>query len=233
MFTSKFRATLFHMKKTVFVLTLLACISSVSAGTCFDLSVNLSRGNESSSVLSLQNFLAQKGYLKPKPNGYFGPATTLAAKAYQKSVGIIETGAVYTLTRAAIKKETCGESVIKTTTSGIPQIPLVTQPIATSTIVTNVQTPIIVPVEQNVTLPVPVISSINLTTFISGGHMTAPLTINGLNFSTSSNTVMVKLQGSARVYTLGTFAMTGTTTIIVPSSFTFESIPCEIGRAHV
>ncbi len=47
-----------------------------------------------------------------KPNGYFGPATLIAVKAYQKSVGLPATGYVFPLTRATIKKETCTVEIV-------------------------------------------------------------------------------------------------------------------------
>jgi peptidoglycan hydrolase-like protein with peptidoglycan-binding domain len=75
---------------------------------CTDIGVNLYKGLETSSVLKLQNFLYGKGHLKAKPNGYYGPGTMAAVKAYQKSVGITQTGSVATLTRARIKKDSCG-----------------------------------------------------------------------------------------------------------------------------
>ncbi len=82
----------------------------VSALTCVDLQNNLIKGKETSEVLSLQNFLAQKGFLTAKPNGYFGVGTLAAVKKYQQSIGLSRSGQVFPLTRAAIKKETCGSS---------------------------------------------------------------------------------------------------------------------------
>lgn len=84
----------------------------LSARVCVDLPKTLSKGMESSHVLVLQNFLVGKGLLKANPTGYFGVGTFNAVKAYQKSVGIQQTGTVGVLTRASIKKDTC--SVIVT-----------------------------------------------------------------------------------------------------------------------
>jgi hypothetical protein len=96
------------MKKIIFSLAVLLSISYASAASCVDLKSVLSRGAENSRVLSLQNFLFDKGYLKAKPNGYFGGGTFAAVKAYQKSIGLEQAGSVGPGTRAAIRKETCG-----------------------------------------------------------------------------------------------------------------------------
>ncbi len=93
----------------------LSSLTSASAFTCVDLPKNLSKGMESSSVLSLQNFLKEKGYLTAKPNGYFGVGTLGAVKKYQASVGLSRSGQVFSLTRAAIKNETCTSFVVKNT----------------------------------------------------------------------------------------------------------------------
>lgn len=125
---------------------MLAGISNVSAASCVDLKSVLSKGAENSRVLSLQNFLFDKGYLKAKPNGYFGVGTFTAVKAYQKSLGLEQAGSVGPGTRAAIRKETCGATTsssqtvitgsVTTGTSGVskqevaykPSVPVVNTP---------------------------------------------------------------------------------------------------------
>ena len=74
---------------------------------CVNLSSNLHRGAESSSVTKLQKFLSSKGFLTAEPTGFYGDMTVEAVKLYQSSVGITSTGMVYDLTRQAIKMETC------------------------------------------------------------------------------------------------------------------------------
>ena len=99
------------MKKIVFLITsLFVTLSYTSAYTCTDLQKNVARTQESPSVLALQNFLFEKGYLKAKPNGYFGAGTFAAVKMYQKSLGIEQVGSTGPFTRTAIKKETCSLS---------------------------------------------------------------------------------------------------------------------------
>lgn len=83
-------------------------ISYASAASCTDITVGLARFQESSSVYKYQQFLAGKGYLKATPNGYFGLQTLAATKQYQISIGLSPVGTVGPMTRAAIKKETCG-----------------------------------------------------------------------------------------------------------------------------
>lgn len=105
------------MKKTILLLSVLCGISYASAAPCVDLTSVLSKGAENSRVLSLQNFLFEKGYLKAKPNGYFGAGTVAAVKAYQKSLGFEQAGSVGPGTRAAIRKETCGITTTSTNQS--------------------------------------------------------------------------------------------------------------------
>jgi hypothetical protein len=102
------------MKKIIFSLSVLLGISYASAASCVDLTSVLSKGAENSRVLALQNFLFEKGYLKAKPNGYFGVGTMAAVKAYQKSIGLEQAGSVGPGTRAAIRKETCGVTTAST-----------------------------------------------------------------------------------------------------------------------
>lgn len=78
-----------------------------AATSCTDISANLFRFQESVNVLAFQNFLFDKGFLKAKPNGYFGNQTFAAVKLYQQSKGLSAVGNVGPLTRATIKKESC------------------------------------------------------------------------------------------------------------------------------
>ncbi len=100
----------------------LLSISYASAATCVDLKSGLARGMENSNVLALQNFLFEKGYLKAKPNGYFGAGTFSGVKAYQKSLGFEQAGSVGPATRAAIRKETCGTSSVVQMTTLVPAV---------------------------------------------------------------------------------------------------------------
>jgi hypothetical protein len=63
---------------------------------------NLSPKNKGAEVLKLQKLLKDLGYLKATPNGFYGPATKLAVKKYQKDHGIPSTGIVGPLTRKAM-----------------------------------------------------------------------------------------------------------------------------------
>lgn len=83
---------------------------SVSAATCTKISSDIGRGSSSASVLSLQNFLKESGYLSATPNGYFGPATLAATKSFQSTKGISATGFVGPLTRVAIEAASCGST---------------------------------------------------------------------------------------------------------------------------
>lgn len=117
------------MKKlTLIIGFLLLNFSYASALICIDLQSNLTKGKESDEVLTLQNFLADKGFLTARPNGYFGNGTFSAVKKYQKSVNLSQSGGVMALTRAAIKKKTCInnslsiDSLVATTSTVNPKI---------------------------------------------------------------------------------------------------------------
>lgn len=125
------------MKKYLIpILLFLGIQSSVSALSCVDLSVNVSRYQETASVRALQDFLYEKGHLKAAPNGYFGAGTLNALKAYQKDKGITQTGTAGPLTRATIKSESCNiSSSAKTATStaAVKTTVTATSPVVTTT----------------------------------------------------------------------------------------------------
>lgn len=79
--------------------------------TCVDLSYDLYQGlsdkGNDTSVTKLQTFLNKNNYLKANPNGYFGPATKSAVKAFQYTNNISNTGRVGPSTRQAIRNQTC------------------------------------------------------------------------------------------------------------------------------
>jgi peptidoglycan hydrolase-like protein with peptidoglycan-binding domain len=75
---------------------------------CTSLTEGLGFGSESAAVLSLQEYLYLKGYLKATPNGYFGPGTYAAVIVFQNENGITQTGTVGPLTREKLKANSCG-----------------------------------------------------------------------------------------------------------------------------
>ena len=72
------------MKRLLAVACFLSSIfistQSVYAGVCLDFTSGIARYQESSRVLSLQEFLKEKGFLTAKPNGYYGNGTFAAVK---------------------------------------------------------------------------------------------------------------------------------------------------------
>jgi hypothetical protein len=67
----------------------------------------LARGQDGEAVLNLQKLLIALGLLQDGAAvGHFGPLTQAAVRAYQKAHGIMQTGTVGPLTRAALNKET-------------------------------------------------------------------------------------------------------------------------------
>ncbi len=94
------------MKTKTFKKFLIVMISifSFSLATSFAMyDVNLKRGNENKSVTEMQNFLIKNNFLKAKANGYFGPASEAAVKAFQKKYNISQTGTFGPMTRAKVK----------------------------------------------------------------------------------------------------------------------------------
>ena len=89
--------------------------------TCFvsdkDLSVGDGDGDElNADVRRLQEFLREKGFYAYKSTGYFGKATRTALVAYQKSVGIAETGSFDAATREKAHASYC--KIVKKEKSG-------------------------------------------------------------------------------------------------------------------
>ncbi len=345
------------MKKFLFGISfLLFNINQVSASVCVDLKNNLLKGKETSEVLSLQNFLLQKGFLTAKPNGYFGNGTLLAVKKYQKSVGLSQSGQVFPLTRATIKSETCSTdtanvstnnqtsnqqnivtNTVKSVTTPTPVVVTPSVPLTSNqkrqqdvinlltamyafyldsngtfpvTYVTNVPVEVCalgislceklvenksslvpkflskIPTDPTITstttmgsgyfitrslygdikitapkadskedifatcnfsvkckittakdvstvLGKPNIDSVDKSVFLSGGIMSIPLTINGTNFSSSSNVVSLIHQNNRKVYNLGTYTSATGTIIIATSSFTNKAFPCGYGCSEI
>lgn len=75
--------------------------------SCLDLQSDLSRGATNNSVMLLQRYLHESGYLKLTPSGYFGEATLFAVKNFQANSNIVSTGYVGPITRLSIKQKTC------------------------------------------------------------------------------------------------------------------------------
>jgi peptidoglycan hydrolase-like protein with peptidoglycan-binding domain len=204
------------MKKLIVLGLLFSSLSSVFAFSCTDLKVNLKRGNESKDVLALQQFLVEKKFLTATPNGYFGPATVRAVQAYQKSIGLTNSGSVLALTRATIKKETCvsgGGGINAATTTQV------TNTKATTTTVVSV------PVKKG---PAPIVTAVDKTVVLLGGGTDWTITVRGSNFSTSTNTIYLEKRDASKRYTIGTFASPDTKTISMPKSLGMLTFSCGV-----
>lgn len=79
----------------------------------------LQRGSEGVDVTILQNFLNRAGLLSAVPNGYFGPATAAAVRAFQYREGIAATGSVGPMTLNAINERMCDTDLYIDTFSNI------------------------------------------------------------------------------------------------------------------
>lgn len=64
-------------------------------------------GSENDEVYTLQSILAQMGYLRVAPNGYFGPSTRQAVINFQRDQGLVPTGFVGPATRDLLSGSSC------------------------------------------------------------------------------------------------------------------------------
>ncbi len=82
---------------------------------CINITNNLFIGSRDyysgGDVTKLQIFLQARGYLYTAPSGYFGYMTMAAVRSFQSSQGILSSGYVGPLTRAAITRISCGGTV--------------------------------------------------------------------------------------------------------------------------
>ena len=224
------------MKRIVSFLFILSSIAFVKAGVCFDLPNDITAGVESSAVLSLQNLLQEKGFLKNTPNGYFGVGTVKAVKAYQRSLRIPPSGGVHMLTRRAIKKVPCTvpvKIVTATTTKVITTSPIVATStkvnttLATTTIVKATTTIVVIPALIG---PMPTIIDIATETFFVKSTSSAPFVITGTGFSATSNEVFFKLRNTYKKYSMGKVIASTSTLISVASTlFTGTQLSCGNG----
>jgi peptidoglycan hydrolase-like protein with peptidoglycan-binding domain len=207
------------MKKSIFAALIISSFAySHAAGSCLDFSTNLSRGSESSLVLSVQNFLFAKGFLKVAPNGYFGPSTFAAVKAYQKAQGFAQVGNTGPATRAAIKRDSCTQS--QTVTQA-------TQAAATTTPIVQISTSTTSIPAQN--LPRPAITSFDLVTLFAGGAANWNFSMYGTNFSTSSNVITMRNTETRKTYTIGTLSSATGTSVLMPTNLTGTEYACGNG----
>lgn len=219
------------MKKILIILLSIISLQFAYAGSCIDITKNLSKWEESSSVLSLQNFLFEKGFLKATPNGYFGFGTFNAVKAYQKSVKLSQVGNVGPATRAVIKKETC-TSVSTTSspaTSSLPVIPtpIVYPPVINTQIIPATSTPSIIKTTTTVSYKTPNISRLSSVTFFAGGSRDWDAYLYGTDFSTSTaNSIYFQSVNSNRKYFIGDVKSLNGTDLILPRDFTAKILSC-------
>ena len=96
--------------------------AATSTATCVSLTKNLSKGQENSEVLSLQQFLFDGGYLKQKPSGLFTPLTSSGVKSFQLANGISPVGTVGPKTRVKVKEVSCRKIAIQNTSSTTPAL---------------------------------------------------------------------------------------------------------------
>jgi peptidoglycan hydrolase-like protein with peptidoglycan-binding domain len=84
---------------------------NTSNSNCFSqITSTLQAGDENNDVYTLQQYLANSGYLQASPNGYFGSATQNAVLAFQSSNGLSGTGVVDYATKSALNTALCGAS---------------------------------------------------------------------------------------------------------------------------
>ncbi len=212
------------MKKIILGVLLVSTVVLTLAQTvpCVSLTYNLQRGYESSAVLSLQNFLYAKGFLKATPNGYFGPGTLAGVKAFQKSAGLPQVGNTGPLTRAAIQKNSCvsGNQEVKQPASNVSTTTTQTSPVQATT-----TTPAVVTQKF---YPMPNLYSVDFVTLFSGGQTDWTFNLYGINFSSTTNIVRFKNIATQISYTIGVLPSATGTIIVMPKNLTSTTFPCGI-----
>lgn len=209
------------MKKIILAVSLFTASVSFSSAACTNITGNVTRGMQSSNVLVLQQFLAGKGYLKATPNGYFGPATLAAAKLYQKSAGLPQTGAVLGMTRAAIAKESCQSEGVTTNTTTTTSVSSVS-----TTHTAPISVPVVVPNTPSIIYPRPNVTHMETGTLFARASTTWNTLLRGWSFSTTTNTVYFKSLLDNRTYTIGTFPAENNASITLPDSLTNRIYSC-------
>lgn len=136
-------------------ITIGALVLLFGAQTTFaSIDQNLKYGQKHSSVIELQEFLIDKGFLNTQSTGFFGLLTLKAVQKYQTSVSVPSTGYVGVMTREQINKElstlltssTQAEAQevkqhVVQTTSVTPAVPVYTQPVVTQPAIPAQTTP--------------------------------------------------------------------------------------------
>lgn len=210
------------MKKIFIISLAILSLQFAYAGNCLDLPKNLSRGEGSPSVLSLQNFLYEKGLLKATPNGYFGPSTFSSVKTYQKNIGLAQVGNLGPATRLAIKKETCASNVV--TVSPVNNQTTINTPNVITVIATSSS------IATTTIFQKPSISRLSDVTFFAGGNRDWDVYLYGTNLSTSTvNSVYFKSRNNSRKYYIGDVTSLNGTDIILPKDFLAKEANCGTG----
>jgi peptidoglycan hydrolase-like protein with peptidoglycan-binding domain len=94
------------------MLVMLKVTSLTSSSSCVVLTKALSKGQENSEVLTLQQFLVDGGYMAAKPDGYFRASTVTALKKFQIANGLSPVGSVGVATRGKVKEVSCKRKFI-------------------------------------------------------------------------------------------------------------------------
>ena len=81
-----------------------APVAPVTTQPAYILPRYLGSGDKGDDVLQLQKLLSTKGFLKAKPNGFYGVGTKSAVQKFQKANGIKQTGNVGQATKDALNK---------------------------------------------------------------------------------------------------------------------------------
>jgi peptidoglycan hydrolase-like protein with peptidoglycan-binding domain len=163
--------------------TIITITSGVSAASCTNLTKFLSKGSENSEVLSLQQFLADGGYLLVKPNGYFGENTKKAVILFQKSQKIAGVGTVGPYTRSKIKEISCTVSSSQngsTVTNNVVATDKEKTTVATNTTQVAVPAQVIVPAQvMSVVTPPVVAPTIYVKTYLATNVTSESATLKG------------------------------------------------------
>ena len=213
------------------------------SSSCVYLSRDLSYGDRSTDVTTLQRFLVTRNYPGGGSwmiTGYYGLATQTAVRNFQAESGIAQTGTVGIQTRLAIQKATCGTGLSYTTPGYTTPTytPSYTTPAYTNYNYSNYSSyypygvsstyPYTPNVYQTPTYQQTGIG-INYITPTSGGPGTS-VSVVGYGFTSDNNTVYF---GNAVITNLRSSTGTGLS-FVIPSTLTgFGSQDIQIGTYNV
>jgi peptidoglycan hydrolase-like protein with peptidoglycan-binding domain len=184
-------------------------------------------GSENNEVYTLQQILAQLGFLDANPNGYFGRQTKYAVQSFQMNNSISPTGVVGYQTREALNESACGGDVVSVNggsnytfnpynyTSGMTQVSSV-DPFVT-VINPPVANPVVYATPQNIDYTATVTGNSSYVNHDPRGPVVTPTVVQLGSSNSSSQIASTQIIYSPSLgYTYGITPTSGSLTVSSP-----------------